>query len=205
MRCTARGCTPTCTIDGVTYALGESFPAPDGCNTCLCALGGPTCTQIGCGTGCNYGDRQYAPGESFASDDGCNTCTCAPDGQYSCTDLPCPPSDCLYLGVKRLAGESFPSRDGCNTCQCLSGGNVGCTEINCPCKPEAEWWRRYVARSQQECAVIDFDCSSYTTNFSNECGCGCEQEVRCAEYITDTIPEFRALCPFSIVIPPDPN
>lgn len=46
----ATGCPPqTCTLNGVEYAFGETFDAPDGCNECVCAEGGAiSCTEIGC-------------------------------------------------------------------------------------------------------------------------------------------------------------
>jgi len=38
-----------CTYGGHTYAVGASFPATDGCNTCTCGAGGVVgCTKIGC-------------------------------------------------------------------------------------------------------------------------------------------------------------
>ena len=195
--CTARGCAPRCESGGKIYAPGETYPAGDGCNTCFCDLGGPTCTAIDCSEGCSYGGRQYAPGESFPDEDGCNTCTCRPGGAISCTLIACPPIDCRYLGEPRFAGERFPSRDGCNSCECLIGGGVTCTEINCPCKPDAEWWRRYVGNSPSQCALIDYSCPPYTTPFSNQCGCGCEQADRCPQFQGPCVPENCALCPYS--------
>lgn len=39
----------TCTYDDLTYALGDTFPATDGCNTCTCEDDGAVyCTEIGC-------------------------------------------------------------------------------------------------------------------------------------------------------------
>jgi len=58
----------TCTYGGATHAVGTSFPASDGCNTCTCAANGAVgCTKIACpprdgGTSCalaesyTYGD-----------------------------------------------------------------------------------------------------------------------------------------------------
>src|SRR5687767_844223 len=52
-----------CKIDGKGYALNESFPASDGCNTCTCQLDGTAaCTDKACladggagGGSCTYG------------------------------------------------------------------------------------------------------------------------------------------------------
>jgi len=45
----AVGCGGTCEVDGQLYRVGESFPAPDGCNTCTCHWGGDAaCTEMGC-------------------------------------------------------------------------------------------------------------------------------------------------------------
>jgi hypothetical protein len=38
----------TCSYGGQTYALGATFPATDGCNTCTCSATGVGCTKIGC-------------------------------------------------------------------------------------------------------------------------------------------------------------
>lgn len=39
----------TCTYQGMTYALGDTFPEGDGCNSCSCTDHGVTCTIIFCG------------------------------------------------------------------------------------------------------------------------------------------------------------
>lgn len=39
----------TCTIDGMVYQAGDSFTAPDGCNTCTCSENGQAaCTLMAC-------------------------------------------------------------------------------------------------------------------------------------------------------------
>ena len=37
-----------CTYYGMTYAIGDTFPAGDGCNSCSCTSEGVACTAIGC-------------------------------------------------------------------------------------------------------------------------------------------------------------
>jgi hypothetical protein len=40
--------------DGSIYAVGDTFIAPDGCNTCLCVEGGiPSCTKMACPNDCS--------------------------------------------------------------------------------------------------------------------------------------------------------
>jgi hypothetical protein len=130
-----------CTVGDQRFDVGESFPAPDGCNTCQCTDEGVSCTLIGCvgggGAGgkggaasCEHGGRRYATGDSFPAADGCNTCTCFEDGSVVCTRLACGQS-CLYEGASYPVGESFPAGDGCNTCSCEAGGVVGCTFVLC--------------------------------------------------------------------------
>ncbi|XP_046554240.1 protease inhibitors-like [Haliotis rubra] len=88
----------TCTVEGNVYNAGQSFPSPDGCNTCFCMKDGNyACTKIGCinvgspsDATCTVDGKVYATGQDFPSPDGCNTCTCMADGYYSCTELPCP-------------------------------------------------------------------------------------------------------------------
>jgi hypothetical protein len=191
-------------VNGVaSYAIGESFPAPDGRNTCTCTAEGVICTGIDYGDGCTYNGRKYEIGESFASDDGCNTCTCAEregGSDLECTNLPCPQTSCLYLGELRAAGESFPARDGCNTCQCSPDGKIACTEKACPCNPAAEWWRRYAGTSPRQCALIDYSCPAFTKMFGNDCGCGCEQAEHCPQYQSCPHPENCSQCPFSGIV-----
>jgi hypothetical protein len=49
------------------------------------------------------------------------------------------------------------------------------------CDPLIEYNRRYVGTGD-ECGVLDFDCTAPTTGFSNDCGCGCEQEASCRQH-----------------------
>jgi hypothetical protein len=45
MACVEQGCE----YGGVTYAVGDSFPAEDGCNTCTCTEDGVwACTMMAC-------------------------------------------------------------------------------------------------------------------------------------------------------------
>lgn len=69
---------------------GETMPAPDGCNTCVCdADGSWACTEIGCVDDGMDSGEECEPGDMMPADDGCNTCTCGDDGIWACTLLGC--------------------------------------------------------------------------------------------------------------------
>jgi hypothetical protein len=83
---------------------------------------------------------------------------------------------CTYGGATYNEGDSFPSTDGCNTCSCTTGGQVACTERAClACNPANDSdYRTYIGHSPAECATIRFFCEAERHYFSNDCGCGCE-------------------------------
>jgi len=83
------------------------------------------------------------------------------------------------------------------------GADAGACSLN-------ETNRRYVGKSPEECAAIRFRCEANTTAFSNECGCGCEQDPSCPAWV-DCMPTFtppyppmdplcgdHATCPFTL-------
>ena len=144
---------------------GDTRTADDGCNTCVCESGFWSCTEMACG--------ECTDGETRPADDGCNTCVCE-SGMWGCTEIAC--GECTD-------GETRPAGDGCNTCSCLDGEWLctqipcttfeGCIEACADCEdPNAEGVE-YFGASQEECALIDFDCSGDREPFANECGCGC--------------------------------
>jgi hypothetical protein len=194
----------TCTgSDGETYRPGQSYPAGDGCNTCTCTDNGlSACTKRACPVRCTVDGKTYNVGDTFKVD--CNTCTCTAGGMTACTKMYCPPKTCSYDGNTYNVGESFPSTDGCNTCTCGEGG-VGCTKRACTCNPDNEPNRKYLGDAET-CMRIRYACDTNTTPFSNSCGCGCEQDSTCPEWIncmpgpgvTDCAAE-RARCPLSQV------
>lgn len=118
---------------------------------------------------------------------------------------------CEWLGRFHAVGATFAAENGCDTCLCEVDGTVGCTAEGCPpCNPGAERnQRQYVTTDPLECELIDYVCAGATTSFSNECGCGCEQDPDCPNYI-DCMPggadarcsdleAFELECPFSDV------
>lgn len=120
-----------CAVGHELFAPGDTFPAPDGCNTCSCSEDGSVgCTEMACEDGCIWLGEHHAFGESFPAGDGCNTCSCDGGGLVGCTLIACEET-CTWLGETHFVGESFPAGDGCNTCSCEEGGFVGCTEIWC--------------------------------------------------------------------------
>jgi len=80
---------------------------------------------------------------------------------------------------------------------------VACTEIYCGCNPAEEWWRNYVSTDPAECAVLEYQCPPKTRPFSNECGCGCQQDEACPEWINCMPPADCSGqvedCPFSSI------
>ncbi|MFO0744469.1 MAG: hypothetical protein U1F43_02200 [Myxococcota bacterium] len=152
---------------------------------------------------CVVDGESHALGTTFPSSDGCNTCACGRDGVVNCTARACV-TTCQYNGATWQVNDTFPAIDGCNSCTCLPSGDVGCTVMACVCDPSAEWWRDYHSTSASECAAMLFACPEHTTNFSNECGCGCQQETTCGKVIACAPPgcdpaAAQAECPFSTI------
>ena len=126
----AEGSPTGCEVAGRTYDIGESFPAPDGCNSCSCQEDGSTmCTAMACIVTCDWGEEIYEAGDSFPAGDGCNTCECMNDGTVGCTLMACP--ECWHGGKPYQPGDTFPADDECNSCECMPDGTVACTEEPC--------------------------------------------------------------------------
>ncbi|XP_064384618.1 kielin/chordin-like protein [Halichondria panicea] len=80
-----------CVKDGVTYQVGDTFPAGDECNTCTCQAGGQiACTEIACPDVCVQGEVIYEVGDNFPAGDGCNNCGCIRPNTIVCTLIACP-------------------------------------------------------------------------------------------------------------------
>jgi len=102
------------------HAVGETWEADDGCNTCQCTEEGESCTLMACMPDC----EGHLPGDTWDAEDGCNTCSCTEEG-IACTEMACLP-DCEGHAL----GETWDADDGCNTCHCTEDG-VGCTVMAC--------------------------------------------------------------------------
>ncbi len=148
---------------------------------------------------CAQGVVQYQNHESWPC--GCNTCYCF-DGQISSTLNAC--ITCVQGSAVYSVGDTFPSPDGCNTCTCGSSGEIACTKQACLCNPSTEWSKHYLATDTETCAVADFACPANTTLFESQCGCGCQQDPSCPEWIgcmpgppATSCAEQMAHCPYS--------
>jgi hypothetical protein len=128
----------------------------------------------------------------------CSTIWCARP-LATCNAAPsCDPGDI------KISGECPPGV-GCYT-RSLCGSTIHC--IDTACDPGAEYNRKYATRNASSCALIDFGCEANTAPFVNDCGCGCEQDPACPEYIhceprlePDTIDprcSDRTVCPLSL-------
>jgi hypothetical protein len=86
-----------------------------------------------------------------------------------------------------------------------TGGSAG-SGNGSACNAELEPDREYVGESREECMVVRFSCPENTTMFANDCGCGCEQDESCPDFV-DCMPggnpnpgctaEERARCPYT--------
>jgi hypothetical protein len=120
------------------------------------------------------------------------------------------------LGDTQLADACPPeytcySRTLCGTTiYCISEVldlDAGAPRDGGSCDPALEPDRQYVGTSPAECSVILFACPVNTNYFGNACGCGCEQDASCPEWV-DCMPpatdplcttEGRAKCPYTRV------
>jgi len=123
----------SCEHNGKSYAVGEKFPAGDGCNQCTCGERGEAqCTLLGCNSGpsCKVGGATYAVGERV-SDDGCNTCTCSSSGDVLCTQRACPPEPASCEALSNELATTLANVQKCSSAadcgQPIPGSSCGCT------------------------------------------------------------------------------
>ena len=137
-----------CLVDGKIYRAGDTFPSPDGCNSCSCAAGGQVactlkaCIDAGSSGGCTYGGKRYAEGDNFPSTDGCNSCFCGANGSVGCTKRACPapaPKGCMRGGCSGQLCVDEPVASTCEwrpeyacfktaTCERQADGKCGWTK-----------------------------------------------------------------------------
>jgi hypothetical protein len=157
-----------------------------------CCLAFPTCGP---------GEQQFASADDCPPDQGCREVT------LCCATIYCALGEPQCDGVPACdAGDAQVDECG-DADACYARSRCG-TTILCrddACIPDAEYNRKYVGMGS-ECALIDFVCEKNTANFSNECGCGCEQSQDCPRFIdcqpgTDLNPDCNdrtlALCPYT--------
>jgi len=122
-------------------APGDTFDAPDGCNTCTCPDSGKIseapCTEMACVDPDPDPDPTDActPGDIFDAPDGCNTCTCPASGKISeagCTEMACvdpDPDPEPEVSCMDPSGSIFPEFD--DTCSADADCMVALHQINC--------------------------------------------------------------------------
>ncbi len=128
--------------------------------------------------------------------------------------------ECLYMGVHHVAksegtdNDWFPAVNGCGGCSCvlLPDGSpaIACTTLACACDPQKDPYSRYVSTSPDACKALDFMCPENTTQFTDDCGCGCVQDVfECpptfdctgpGQMMGSCDPALMAKCPYSQVM-----
>jgi hypothetical protein len=149
-----------CVVGDVTYQVGDSWPAADGCNTCSCdEYGSMACTEMACATAPQDAAAQQAPTVSHypsASEEptpsqdeppsGPRPVGYGPPESAPLSQGPCPPGQ--FWKVDHCVGPYVtppPSppvcRPGatkkadCNSCHCDKSGHWVCTMIGCQTRP----------------------------------------------------------------------
>src|SRR5512142_559383 len=123
-----------CWSNGKSYAEGESFPSPDGCNTCQCrSVGEVACTLMACLSDAGF----HPPGNDVradANDAGTQVDAPAPaDAGPDAAKESDAPLACTRGTTVIPAGQSV--YDGCNTCMCSEQGVLSCTGRICLADP----------------------------------------------------------------------
>jgi len=151
---------------------------------------------------CDDGDRELKDGEVCNPDAGCYTRTICCSTIRCVRDTPqCDAIPTCDPGDKQIMGECPPSLQ-CYS-RSLCGNTVNC--VDTACDPATEHNRKYVATSPEKCALIDFSCPANTQYFGNDCGCGCEQDSSCPEFVNcqpriDDVP-LSPLCSDKLTCP----
>lgn len=168
-----------CTVNGKGYSLNESFPAPDGCNTCTCmADGSSACTEKAClndggaggggGGQCSYAGKTWKVGDRFSDTDGCNTCSCLSSGDVACTLIGCS-SGCTDGKNTYKPGETYQP-GGCGSCTCQADGSSICLAIACAPSCKDEYGKTH---QPGETFASPDGC--------NSCSCGSDGNVSCTD------------------------
>jgi hypothetical protein len=153
---------------------------------------------------CDSGDTQLKDGEACPSGGDCYS------RSICCSTVRCmrPAAQCNAIplcdeGDKQIQGECPPDLR-CYT-RTLCGTTINC--LGSACDRGAEYNRKYATTSHDSCALIDFACPANTEYFINDCGCGCQQDESCPQFVNcqpriDDVPlsvlcSDKATCPYT--------
>ena len=159
---------------------------------------------------CKIGHVIYPNGATGVPDPfSCNTCNCVDGTLGLCTQAHCPLSCPPNTVATERCFQCGPNdtceivEHACLPTSCVAGGAIACPTEECTCDPSAEWYRSYVTTDASQCALIDYSCPGNTIPFSNDCGCGCEQDVTCPRWFfcndasMCVVETLRQRCPYT--------
>lgn len=182
--CTPPVSSPTCTVAGERYEVGDEISdlnAPAGCDGCVCEGDGDVdCPADGaCVTTCTDVDGEKNLGETWVRND--LRCSCSLDGQVRCDFLPC------------QQGEERPG--GCGeVCTCDVSGQWICPDVFCCAAGGVPDGARGIA-CQATCldddGVTRFQGEGWTTTAGQLCSCDfdgafCRDPI--CEYLGESVP-----------------
>jgi hypothetical protein len=165
---------------------------------------------------CNPGDVQVA-GPFFCPPDTscyqvsvcCSTIWCRRDPTCTLQGAPCQPGE-AQIGNNTTCpkGGTCYQRAICGnvvTCFASSAQDAGAS-ADAGCSGPPPRGVHYVSTSLQKCAVIDYACPAGTTGYGDSCGCGCQQNSNCPDYVncqpgpgpTSALCADNSICPYSI-------
>eukprot|EP00116_Pleurobrachia_bachei_P012729 sb/3472991/ len=119
-----------CDVDGVIYYAGDSFTAPDGCNTCMCTeTGAAACTLMMCAPD----NEAFAFADDTEDSEGGDESDSEDTEREDTKDeREASTVNCVSGGRSYYPGDSFTAEDGCNNCVCTKMGAAACTRKACP-------------------------------------------------------------------------
>jgi hypothetical protein len=184
------------------YQVGESFPSPDGCNTCTCTRNGAACTKRAC-----------APQTKCLSSDDCSRGDYCTTEEGDCQSA-CPPGAEVCIQV--CAGVCKPRSTGgeCEPIRCADGStHPSCTKDGHPINYFADPCMNSSSRSSSRSSLRSSRSSSSarssvrssTRSRSSTAAVSCQNEL---ENYKETVEEndsctndsdctiFMASCPF---------
>lgn len=201
-----------CNYDGKSYAVGDKFPASDGCNQCSCGEHGEVqCTLLGCGPVpdggpyCSVGGQHYAVGQQV-SNDGCNACICTSSGSVACTERACPPdggTSCESLSTELASALSSAQRcmSAADCGQTIPGSSCGCTR-DTVARNDADLTSYLAARAK----AVELGClkeAGSTCDCPQADGFACINNVCGWNYVTEEpppVPECKPYAPGELCV-----